>query len=69
MNGMDDLEFPVWDRPLPEPPRMTPEQYDRFLFETLLRGNGAVGIQYDPVPAEFWLVKEDVPSEGRIDER
>jgi hypothetical protein len=69
MSGIDDLEFPVWDRPLPEPPRMTPEQYDQFLYDTLFPGKRTAGNLYEPVPAEFILVKEDVPSEGRIDER
>ncbi|MDD2240916.1 MAG: hypothetical protein PHI93_09695 [Kiritimatiellae bacterium] len=39
MSELKQLEFPVWNQPLPPPPRMTPEQYDRFLYETLFRGN------------------------------
>lgn len=69
MKDLDALEFSVWDRPPPAPPRMTPELYDRFLHETLFRGERAALCGYEPVPAEFQLVKEDVSSEGQNDER
>ena len=69
MSARDDLEFPVWADPLPPPPRMTSEQYDRFLYETLFMGNRTVETRYDPVPAEFSLVKEDTLNERQIDER
>jgi hypothetical protein len=68
MSELNKLEFPVWDQPLPPPPRMTPEQYDRFLYETLFMSKRAVKSQYDPVPVEFTLVKEEPFSEGQTDE-
>ena len=69
MSTLDDLEFPVWDKPLPPPPRMNSEQYDRFLHETLFMGKRTAAPQYDPVPAEFSLVKEDTLNERQTDER
>jgi len=48
---------------------MTSEQYDRFLYETLFMGKRTVETRYDPVPAEFSLVKEDTLNERQIDER
>ena len=55
------LKFPVWDAPPPPPPPMTPEQYDRFLEETLRLDGGKGRMNYLPVPAKFVLLKEDGP--------
>ena len=57
-----DLDFPVWPAPpLPAPP-MTPEQYDRFLEETLRLDESSERMRYRPVPAPFVLVKENEPA-------
>lgn len=55
------LKFPVWDVPLPPAPPMTPEQYDRFLEETLRPDGDKNRLEDLPVPAKFVLVKEDGP--------
>ena len=44
---------------------MTPKEYDRFLKETILLGKAADPFRYDPVPAVFTLVKEEVPSKDK----
>ncbi len=69
MNKRSDLQFPAWAVSLPDPPRMTSEQYDRFLLETLAAQRKTSGLQYEPVPAEFMLVKEAACNEGQTDER
>mgnify|MGYP003605634280 CR=1 FL=1 len=57
------LVFPVLN--MPPAPRMTPKEYDRFLKETILLGKAADPFRYDPVPAVFTLVKEEVPSKDK----
>jgi hypothetical protein len=57
------LVFPVFD--VPPAPRMTPKEFDRFLKETISLGKAAAPFRYDPVPAVFALVKEDVPSKDK----
>lgn len=54
------LVFPVWKAPPPVPP-MTPEQYDRFLAETLPADPAGERMRDLPVAAKFTLVKEDGP--------
>lgn len=55
------LDFPVWNGSLPPAPRMSSDQYDRFLEETLRRDDPDLRMRYLPVAAEFVLVKEDRP--------
>ena len=57
----NNLRFPVMNFEIPEPPRMTSEQYDRFLDETLQRDEPPARMLYLPVPAKFILVKENGP--------
>jgi len=57
------LVFPALK--VPPAPRMTPEEYDRFLKETICLGKAADPFRYDPVPAVFTLVKEVVPSKDK----
>lgn len=57
------LVFPVVD--FPDPPGLSAKEYDRFLKETILTGDSAAACRYDPVPAVFRLVKEDVPSKDK----
>lgn len=59
MKPEQDLKFPVWNAPLPVPPPMTPEQYDRFLEETCRKNREEDRMKYLPVPEKFVLVKED----------
>ncbi len=61
--GDEKLEFPVFD--LPPAPRMTATEYDRFLAETIVPEKVSAPYRYDPVPAVFTLVKEDVPSKDK----
>ncbi|HQN79834.1 MAG TPA: hypothetical protein PLB64_02130 [Kiritimatiellia bacterium] len=56
------LDFPVWPAPPPPAPPMTPEQYDRFLEETLRLDEPAERMRYRPVPVPFVLVKENEPA-------
>jgi hypothetical protein len=64
MNDWDQLEFPVWDKPMPPAPPMAPEQYDRFLYETLELPAERCASSYGPVPTSFTLFKEDASNEG-----
>ena len=57
------MEFPVWKASPPSPP-MTPEQYDRFLEETLRLDEPQERMRYRPVPAPFVLVNEDRPAKN-----
>ncbi len=62
MSGSEkNLRFPVLDFEIPAVPRMTSEEYDRFLEETLRRDEASMAMKYVPVPARFILVKEDRP--------
>lgn len=61
MKPEQQLNFPVWKvRPSPAP-RMTPEQYDRFLAETLPADPAGDRMRDLPVAARFTLVQEARP--------
>ena len=64
MKTPSPLNFPVWPASLAPPPRMTPEQYDRFLEETLRLDEPQERMRYRPVPVPFVLVKEDRPAKN-----
>lgn len=61
MKTLPPLDFPIWNAAPPPAPPMTPEQYDRFLEETLRLDEPDLRMQYPPVAAKFVLVKEDRP--------
>ena len=61
MKTADRLIFPVWKVPPAPALRMTPEQYDRFLAETLPVDSASERTRSLPVAARFTLVKEERP--------